>query len=547
MASLRSYLTSTPSERDRFSNPVLLVWGYLVSLGDKLQSEMESLFSSSSSSSSDGGGSSSSSSSSSSSIRGASVSPNTSPTSFSFSPASSLSAWLGRTVFGSQDRHRQQQQQQQQQQLQQRQHEDKEPCPSPQRQQHYGSVLGFSITDLVRKLSPSSSPPTSSPRGTNRPHQQQQQQQQETRAHTVTAPSTPSTAADDSEAAGEASTSSAPTGCGCGAVAGCYCEKLLPAVTGVRTRATDKTLVLDLDETLIHARSDLREMGERRFDFMVLLSDQRQRQRQRQQQPEVQQRHSKRGLLQALGKKRGAAAESAVPAPAAEGLSRAGAGSANGEQQQQQQQQRPRRVYVRKRPHLREFLEAASELFEVVLFTAAPEEFAKAVVDQVDPEGRLVDHVLSRESCTRLEMDASSGGGSGGGSSSSGSGRRKKRNGGVGGQGARQGGVDPLGGERKRGPTSMVKDLGILGRSLSKVIMVENSLDAIRYHLENGVQISSFYGDGHDSELLSTLDALRALAPAADVRDGIIRLSVETQARNEGKMLMLGDALLTTG
>ncbi|CAN0432307.1 unnamed protein product, partial [Hapterophycus canaliculatus] len=48
--------------------------------------------------------------------------------------------------------------------------------------------------------------------------------------------------------------------------------------------------------------------------------------------------------------------------------------------------------------------------------------------------------------------------------------------------------------------------------------MVENSLDAIRYHLENGVQISSFYGDSEDSELLSTLDALRALAPAADVR-----------------------------
>ncbi|CAM9635920.1 unnamed protein product [Ectocarpus sp. 12 AP-2014] len=88
----------------------------------------------------------------------------------------------------------------------------------------------------------------------------------------------------------------------------------------------------------------------------------------------------------------------------------------------------------------------------------------------------------------------------------------------------------------------MVKDLGIIGRPLSKVIMVDNSLDAIRYHLENGVHISSFYGDREDTDLLSTLDALKTLAPAADVRDGIIRLSVETQARKEGHILTLDDA-----
>ena len=58
---------------------------------------------------------------------------------------------------------------------------------------------------------------------------------------------------------------------------------------------------------------------------------------------------------------------------------------------------------------------------------------------------------------------------------------------------------------------------------LSQVIMVENSWDVIRYHLENGVHISSFYGDREDTELLSTLESLKPLAPADDVRDGIIR------------------------
>lgn len=53
--------------------------------------------------------------------------------------------------------------------------------------------------------------------------------------------------------------------------------------------------------------------------------------------------------------------------------------------------------------------------------------------------------------------------------------------------------------------------------------MVENSCDVIRFYLENCVHISSFYGDRFDTQLLSTLESLKPLAPAEDVRDGIIR------------------------
>lgn len=55
-----------------------------------------------------------------------------------------------------------------------------------------------------------------------------------------------------------------------------------------------------------------------------------------------------------------------------------------------------------------------------------------------------------------------------------------------------------------------------------QVIMVENSLDAIRYHLENAVHISSFYGDRKDMGLLYTLEQLQSLIDAVDVRDEII-------------------------
>lgn len=72
-------------------------------------------------------------------------------------------------------------------------------------------------------------------------------------------------------------------------------------------------------------------------------------------------------------------------------------------------------------------------------------------------------------------------------------------------------------------PSSTCQECSAFAFSGHKVIMVENSLDAIRYHLENGVHISSFYGDRGDTELLSTLESLKDLALEDDVRDGIIR------------------------
>ncbi|CAM9315901.1 unnamed protein product [Ectocarpus sp. 12 AP-2014] len=279
---------------------------------------------------------------------------------------------------------------------------------------------------------------------------------------------------------------------------------LPPACTTSRARATDKTLVLDLDETLILARGDAREMGEeQRFDFMLSFQHQL---------PPLQEgRRRSRGLVPRMRR---------AAARASGGLGNEG--------------QKPRRIYVRKRPHLREFLEAVSEMFEVVLFTAAPEAFATAVLEQIDPEASFVDHVLSRDNCTRLGSSTIRGPSSSTGKNRSSSSSCRT----WGGRGV----SSDLSRKRRGGPTSMVKDLGIIGRPLSKVIMVDNSLDAIRYHLENGVHISSFYGDREDTDLLSTLDALKTLAPAADVRDGIIRLSVETQARKEGHILTLDDA-----
>ncbi|CAM9199961.1 unnamed protein product [Phaeothamnion confervicola] len=128
------------------------------------------------------------------------------------------------------------------------------------------------------------------------------------------------------------------------------------------------------------------------------------------------------------------------------------------------------RVCVRKRPHLHHFLAAVSRLFEVVVFTASQKVYADALLDAIDPEGTLVHHRLFREAC--LAVDG-----------------------------------------------NYLKDLNVLGRDLSSVVLVDNSPHCYGYQLDNGVPIVSWYDDPRDTELLKLLSFLQQLAAeSGDVR-----------------------------
>lgn len=52
------------------------------------------------------------------------------------------------------------------------------------------------------------------------------------------------------------------------------------------------------------------------------------------------------------------------------------------------------------RPYVHHFLKAASKVFEMVVFTASQQSYADKVIDALDPDGTLIQHRLYRQHCT---------------------------------------------------------------------------------------------------------------------------------------------------
>lgn len=93
-----------------------------------------------------------------------------------------------------------------------------------------------------------------------------------------------------------------------------------------------------------------------------------------------------------------------------------------------------------------------SKFFEIIVFTASQQSYADSVLDEFDIEG-LIRHRLYREHCLKLEDDL------------------------------------------------YAKDLRVINRDLSQVVLVDNSAVSFLCQPENGIPILPFTG-GEDRELL---------------------------------------------
>ena len=108
-------------------------------------------------------------------------------------------------------------------------------------------------------------------------------------------------------------------------------------------------------------------------------------------------------------------------------------------------------AYVQVRPYADYFLKELSKHFEVVLFTAAEEDYTGIVLNELN-KYNYITHILCRKYT-----------------------------------------------EFKDG--CYIKDLSKLGRDLSKVCIVDNNKDNFKLQPENGLFISSYYGEQNDNEL----------------------------------------------
>ena len=139
--------------------------------------------------------------------------------------------------------------------------------------------------------------------------------------------------------------------------------------------------------------------------------------------------------------------------------------------------------YVSKRPFVDEFLEFLSEKFELVVFTAALEEYASLVVDRLDRKA-LISHRLYRTSCRETEG-------------------------------------------------KLVKDLNATGRDLRKVVLVDDNPNSYSIQPENAIPIRPFTNDFSDSEVRRLIEFFRRIDEYEDIREAVTGALLKSKEKSD--------------
>ncbi|XP_041861156.1 CTD small phosphatase-like protein 2-B [Melanotaenia boesemani] len=128
------------------------------------------------------------------------------------------------------------------------------------------------------------------------------------------------------------------------------------------------------------------------------------------------------------------------------------------------------KAYMILRPHVREFLQAMAKIYELFVYTCAKKEYAEKILEILDPQKKLFRHRLYQDDCACV-----------------------------------------LG--------HYIKDLGILGRDLTKTVVLDNAPHTYPYHLMNTIPIKSWSGELEDKELQKLIPYMEKLAAAEDFQE----------------------------
>jgi len=123
------------------------------------------------------------------------------------------------------------------------------------------------------------------------------------------------------------------------------------------------------------------------------------------------------------------------------------------------------------RPGLVQFLEKASKIFEIIIFTASQKSYADVILNHIEKGNKYFHHRLYRQNCIFHEDRV------------------------------------------------YIKDLRILGRDLKNVIIVDNAPYSFASQIDNGYPIIPFYDNKSDNELQSLMNYLITIEKSKDIRE----------------------------
>ena len=149
------------------------------------------------------------------------------------------------------------------------------------------------------------------------------------------------------------------------------------------------------------------------------------------------------------------------------------------------------RAYVQVRPYAEYFLSEMKKYFEIVIFTAAAEDYADIVLNELD-KNNAINYKLYRKHTEQIN------------------------------------GV-------------FIKDLSKLGRDIEKIIIVDNNKDNFSLQPENGLHICSFLGDQNDDELYALSEDLMKIVNSKkkDIRPIIKEIDAIMKKRYQQKDVVL--------